>query len=181
MILIIDGYNLLFNAHWPVQGISLEERRAHLIKEIAQYRSLTHLKRVIIVFDGKQDATVPFQQHVSSAGIEIYYAVCDGKADEKILSLCEELSDVQLVTADRRLARAAKSLKSRIWSPEEFIQGWYEIKAKQSKETQESSKPVAEPQIAEWLKLFGLNAEIEFSEDQIPESFLHLKKKKKRK
>lgn len=164
MILIIDGYNLLFNQDWPAQGNSLEEKREHLIKEIALYRYNNHIKRCIIVFDGRRDSPYNPQRTICQ-GIEIYYAVCEGKADEKIISLCEELNDVQVVTADRRLAKIVKSHRSRILAPEQFIRDWYESTVKKNSQTQESCKPPQNTvEITHWLELFGLCEEIEISE-----------------
>lgn len=176
MILIIDGYNLLFNQDWPTQGNTLEEKREHLIKEIALYRDNHHIKRVIIVFDGRQDTSY-HAQRTTQQGIEIYYAVCEGKADEKIISLCEELHDVQLVTADRRLARTAKSQRCRILATEQFIKDWYESTVRKNAQIQESCKP---PQgtleTQHWLALFGLAEEIEIPENGT--STIRRKKKK---
>ncbi len=177
MILIIDGYNLLFNSHWPAQGITLEEKREHLIKEIANYRYYNHIKRVILVFDGQTDNFFDTSKTIFQ-GVEIYYAVCAGKADEKILLLCEELNDVEVVTADRGLARAVKSLRCKIVSPEDFIKCWYESNVKRkSSDSGQPCSPKAPTEVNQWLKLFGLKDEIEISDKNFPDE-LKLKKRK---
>ena len=160
MILIVDGYNLLFHPLWQTQGYTLEQKREHLIKKIAKYRS-QHLKsRIIIVFDGQSNIG-PYNQRDFRYCIEIIYAVCSGKADEKIISLAKKLTGVQVVTADREIIRKVRRHRATTMSPEQFILELEYSKVRESTERETSSRPMGKAEIEEWLELFGLDEEIE--------------------
>ena len=160
MILIVDGYNLLFHSLWQTQGYTLEQKREHLIKEIAKYRSRYLKSRIIIVFDGQSNIG-PYNQHDFRHQIEIIYAVCSGKADEKIISLAENLTGVQVVTADREIIRKVRRRRALTTSPEQFIMDLKHPNVRESKEREVPNSPMGEAEIEKWLNLFGLDEEIE--------------------
>lgn len=163
MILIVDGYNILFNQSWNPRGLTLEDRRVHLLKELSKYRTRSKIRRVIVVFDGRAGVG-PYNQTMITMGLEIIYAVCAGKADQKIISLCRELQGVKVITSDRKLARKAKSFKAIILSTELFIKDLRQIN-KKSKEAflddDDHNEVLCESELDDWLDLFGLDEEIE--------------------
>ena len=134
MILVIDGYNLLFHESWPFYDGLLENGRNNLIQLVAAYRRFKDIRRAIIVFDGCAGVG-PYSKEFEQDGIEIIYAICQGKADEKIISINRALNDVYIVTADRGLAKKAKRHKTNIISPEAFAKDLFQQKSSQAKET----------------------------------------------
>ena len=162
MIVIIDGYNVLFHADWPAQGENLEDQRNHLVREMAGYRQRQQIRRMIVVFDGRAGVG-PYDRHQFSRELEIVYAVCSGKADEKIAALARQFYGVCVVTADRTLIAKVRSYHASVITTEEFISKW-----RYTRYLPEQERKIAPPQsqneVKYWLELFDLDAEIEIDE-----------------
>ncbi len=176
MILIIDGYNLLFFPGWRDQGKTLEEKRAHLIKKIAQYKAQQRIPRVILVFDGQQ-GIMPFERNVSYQSLEIIYAIGEGKADEKIIELSEKFYGAQIVTADRQIIQKVKRYNAKIISPEQFLQSLRSGQKQEKKNIVSSDKDLT---MEEWLEIFDLEEEIEIPDRLEQGSKNFFRKDKKR-
>ena len=159
MIVIIDGYNLLFHADWPAQGQNLAEQRSHLVREMAEYRQRRQIRRMIVVFDG-QIGVGPYDRHQFSKGLEIVYAVCSGKADEKIIELTRQLYGVCVVTADRILIDKVKNCHANVTTTEEFISNWRHSRSHLERQ-QNLAPPQSPGEVEYWLQLFALDAEID--------------------
>ena len=170
MIVIIDGYNLLFHECWPYHDGALEDRRQKLIDFLIHFKRKTQLARVIVVFDGCAGIG-PYKQQTEQNGVEIIYAICQGKADEKIISLSKQLNHVVVVTADRRIVKYAKRYRSDIMPPPHFTQKL--MKARRRDPQTRPTLPTND--VDQWLKEFGMQDEIEIpryineSLPQVPE------------
>lgn len=103
----IDGYNVCFTC--DLEGDSLEAERNALLSLVAD-------RSVIVVFDA------PEYSRTHRGKLEIVYA--DNTADTYILSELERLAPQRhtLVTADRRLATAARALGAKIITPTDYLQ-----------------------------------------------------------
>ncbi|BBM82887.1 NYN domain-containing protein [Candidatus Uabimicrobium amorphum] len=161
MIVIIDGYNLLFHDSWPYHEGALEDRRKKLIDLVVSFKQKKRIARVIVVFDGCAGIG-PYKKQTSQQGIEIIYAICQGKADEKIISLSKHLNNVMVVTADRRIIKYTKRNRSSITSPQSFTQEL--LKTQRRTTPKQMSLPTND--VDEWLEEFGLDDEVE-----IPKNF----------
>lgn len=159
MIIIIDGYNLMFHECWPYIEGELESRRKTLIDLVVNFKKRTHLSRVIIVFDGCSGVG-PYKQQIHQAGVEIIYAICQGKADEKIIDLSRGLNNVVVVTADRRVVKYTKRNKSDIIPPPVFTRKL--LRVNQNSQKQRETMP--HNNVDKWLDEFGLDEEIEIPE-----------------
>ena len=160
MIIIIDGYNVLFHDCWPYHDGALEDRRHKLISLVAAFKKKMRLRRIIIVFDGCAGIG-PYKKQTLNDGVEIIYAICQGKADEKIISLSGELNNVVVVTADRRVVKYSKRNRSDIISPQHFTQKI--LRARKREEQPRMTMPSND--IDQWLKEFGMDDEIEIPTD----------------
>lgn len=156
MIIIVDGYNLLFHDCWPYHEEVLEDSRQKLISFVISFKKKMRVRRVIIVFDGCAGIG-PYKKQTQQNGVEIIYAICQGKADEKIISLSGELNNVVVVTADRRVVKYSKRNRSDIVTPQQFTQKLLKANRKESQEQ------IAMPSnnVDEWLQEFGMADEIE--------------------
>ncbi|NUM36193.1 MAG: NYN domain-containing protein [Candidatus Brocadiae bacterium] len=157
MILIIDGYNLMFFPDWQDQGRNLEEKRADLIRKVAQYQEQQKISKVILVFDG-QPGVSPYERIISRQRMEIIYAIGEGKADEKIISLSEKFYGANIVTADRKIIQRTKKYNAKILSPAEFLHCLRSSKKEEKKYALSDDQGIT---IDEWLEIFELDAEIE--------------------
>ncbi len=157
MILIIDGYNLILHPAWPEVKGSLEDRRNHLINQLIRYRKLDSISRLVLVFDGSQ-GVCDFSPRSHRQGVEIIYALEADKADGKIISLSHQWNDVQVVTADRGLARKARRNKAIIIPPEIFMRNLFRSLSRESKEVCEDGENKLDAD--EWLNIFEMEEEI---------------------
>lgn len=174
MILIIDGYNLLFAPCWGEWGKTLEEKREHLLQKIGQYQSHKKISRTIVVFDGQANIS-PYPSKYSNR-IEIIYATGSGKADEKIVALSADFPYSQIVTADREIIRQAKRNKATIVSPEQFLR---HLQISQKNRAMENIAKERDLTTDEWLEIFGLAAEITFDDKEHPKNKVIPKKKQR--
>lgn len=163
MLLIIDGYNLLFHEDCDIKGGTLEAQRDHLVYKLSQYQHRHREARIIVIFDGRVLGSggtgVP-----SSRGIEIMYAQAEGGADDAIVALVRRLGGATVVTSDRKLAQRVKSFQTVIISSADFLKEMYH--AAGEKPASEDDKPGLRPpqseqEVQEWLQIFGLKPEIE--------------------
>ena len=163
MILIIDGYNVLFDLHCNLGGLTLEEKRNKLIKKTALYKTYNKIKRVIIVFDGKFNENIIFVDKKYYKGLEIIYAVEEGKADERIVNLSYELNDVCVVTKDRNLIRRVKQRNATIIQPRVFLN---DLRNLNPKEHCEDKPKTFKIDTEKWLEIFQIDREINIPDDE---------------
>jgi predicted RNA-binding protein with PIN domain len=148
MILIIDGYNLIFSTLWkksiqnnknsandksPDTSDSLEEMRNNLISRLKSY-NIKRRFNIIIVFDG--DESIGYQSHQKqSPYIEIIFSTKKTKADNLIIDLVSDYSNyetpnqspIHVVTSDRLLAHAVNKSGVQIKSANEFTKELFKI------------------------------------------------------
>lgn len=180
MVLIIDGYNLLFEPSWNPPGANLEQQREFLIKKVIQYRKCRKYSKIILVFDGQISIQnniyyEPYNNYYSD--FKIIYALDEGRADEKIIELAREMNGVVAVSADHKIIRKVKAAHGKMLPPEEFIHELQNI-FDPMEEIREKEHSCSDKEIKDWLKTFHLKEEIE-----IPDKFYSpnalLKKRKK--
>ena len=121
MLIIIDGYNLIFTVpelerHVKVNNI--EPVRDHVISLLSKYKEKKRCD-VILVFDGNYTETsLPKKQ--TYAGITVIYSKSGISADteiKNITSLCQNPKDVCVITYDNDIKRHVKKCGCPIIEP----------------------------------------------------------------
>jgi predicted RNA-binding protein with PIN domain len=112
MILIIDGYNLLFSGLGQADTTKpnhLETLRDNLVAQLKSY-NIRKKYRIIVVFDGDK-AVSHYPQERESGNVRVVFSQGRTTADEHIINLVSAYiqdkprrSDVSAVTSDRALA-----------------------------------------------------------------------------
>jgi predicted RNA-binding protein with PIN domain len=174
MLLIVDGYNLLFHEAWRSQGDSLQEQREHMILRLSDYKHIGRCSRLMLVFDGKEWPG-PYNQSVYQRGLEVIYSNLPGGADEKIVRLCQDHYRATVVTADRKLGQAAQKRHATVVLPDQFLRTWEQLARLRSKEQKTSLLSPEDGDWGKWLEMYGLEEEIEIPPLPVPPRF---KKKK---
>lgn len=170
MILIIDGYNLLFapahQAHGALENKQADfkqtvlekarEKLIHLIKLYNQHRKY----KIILVFDGAN----PSRSTQRSSQIEIIFSGAEEKADEVIIELARRQTNprqVTVVTSDRHIKQHLKPIGVETIDSSDFIKELI-ISSPRSKkaETFTQSKMklfgISADEAKGWLKIFGI-------------------------
>ncbi|MFH1232049.1 MAG: NYN domain-containing protein [Planctomycetota bacterium] len=140
MILIIDGYNLIFSDLWGKSVRDnknsdgdigskptdfLEKARDNLIAQLKSYNTKRRLK-IIVIFDGNE--SIGYQSHQKeSPNIEIIFSTKESKADNLIIDIVSYYKEdaahnkIRVVTSDRLLAQMTKQSGVQIIPVNEFI------------------------------------------------------------
>ena len=131
MLIIIDGYNLIFTVpelekHVKVNNI--EPVRDHVISLLSKYKEKKRCN-VILVFDGNYtEAALPKKQ--TYAGITVIYSKSGISADteiKNITSLCQNPKDVSIVTYDNDIKRHVKKCGCPIIEPKAMYKEIMEV------------------------------------------------------
>ena len=121
MLIIIDGYNLIFTVpelerHVKVNNI--EPVRDYVISLLSKYKEKKRCD-VLLVFDGNYtEAVLPKKQ--TYAGITVIYSKSGISADteiKNITTLCQNPKDVSIVTYDNDIKRHVKKCGCQIIEP----------------------------------------------------------------
>ncbi|MBI5678653.1 MAG: NYN domain-containing protein, partial [Planctomycetes bacterium] len=121
MLIILDGYNLIFTVpelerHVKVNNI--EPVRDYVISLLSKYKEKKRCE-VILVFDGNYtEAALPKKQ--TYAGVTVIYSKSGISADteiKNITSLCQNPKDVSIVTYDNDIKRHVKKCGCQIIEP----------------------------------------------------------------
>lgn len=137
MLIIIDGYNLIFTVpelekHVKVNNI--ETVRDHVISLFSKYREEKH-SNVILVFDGTYtEAPLPRKQ--THCGISVIYSKSGISADteiKNITSLCQNPKDVCVITYDNEIKRHVKKCGCQIVEPRAMYRDILEVLNKERK------------------------------------------------
>jgi predicted RNA-binding protein with PIN domain len=108
MAYIVDGNNVM--GQTPGWHRDKSGARRKLVEQLAEF-ARAKKARVAVVFDGEPDRLMP--EASAHRGVKIFYAERGSNADARIERLVESSADrrgLVVVTSDRRLAFAARSL-----------------------------------------------------------------------
>jgi len=121
MLIIIDGYNLIFTVpelERHVKTNNIEPVRDYVISLLSKYKEKKRCD-VLLVFDGNYtEAALPKKQ--THAGITVIYSKSGINADteiKNITSLCQNPKDVSIVTYDNDIKRHVKKCGCPIIEP----------------------------------------------------------------
>jgi predicted RNA-binding protein with PIN domain len=121
MLLLIDGYNLLYSGRtWiKLNSIELQRERDRLVERLSLYRQAKPLE-ILVVFDGWQGGWST-EKRERRKGIELLFSRIGEKADEVIKRLIREKgSGVMVVTSDREISNFANKLSVPVIPSEQF-------------------------------------------------------------
>ena len=166
MLMIVDGYNLMFHENWRAVGSTLEAQREHLLRELGRYRASRNPLKMIVVFDGRLGIG-PYDQTIHTRGVDIVYSTSPGKADETIVELAHQCSGARVVTADRKLGQRVKAAQAVVILPSDFLKEWRSNSPTSGNmdDKQTPAPPQSQTEVQEWLNFFGLASEIAIPPD----------------
>ena len=168
MILLIDGYNLIFTQ--PLRARAgftspneLETLRDNLVAQLKSYNTRKKF-RIIVVFDGDKTNT-HYPQEKESGNIRMVFSQGQATADEHIINLVSSYirekphrQDLCAVTSDRALAETLISNRVKIISSQEFAA---ELTVRNSSAVPElKDEPIEKftglkpSDVPKWLKIF---------------------------
>ncbi|MEK7449106.1 MAG: NYN domain-containing protein [Planctomycetota bacterium] len=162
MLLIIDGYNLIFAyQNLPDTPKSLEKARDNLLQVLTKY-NLRRQYQIIVVFDGRESYTHKQTGLKIVANIEVIFSARGVTADTVISDIVirhQQPKNITVVTEDRSLARAVLSNGAKTFKSGDFIDELRPTtpQPEMINEPQEKISGVADKhQVEAWLKLFGV-------------------------
>ncbi|MEK7310212.1 MAG: NYN domain-containing protein [Planctomycetota bacterium] len=167
MILLIDGYNLIFSGLGQSDDTKpnyLEILRDNLISQLKSYNTRKKY-RIIVVFDGDK-ANTHYPQEKESGGIRVVFSQDQTTADEHIINLVSSYirekphrQDLCAVTSDLALAETLISNRVKIISSQEFA---VELTVRDKNTTPglkdepiEKFTGLKPSDVPKWLKIFG--------------------------
>lgn len=193
MILLIDGYNLIFTGLGQSAGPNhnqLEALRDNLVRQLKSY-NLRKKLRIIVVFDG--DRTVNYYpQEKESGGVRTVFSQDNASADEHIINLAASyikdksgLAGISVVTSDRDLARTLEGLPTpgghrhsaqriKVISSESFAAGLNDRHNGESDGPDGTDEPQDPPEklaglnpadVPKWLKIFKTTDDTDSTDD----------------
>ncbi|MCK5578798.1 MAG: NYN domain-containing protein [Planctomycetes bacterium] len=167
MLLIIDGYNLIFaNHNLPSTPKSLEKARRNLIQMLGQYNHKKQRKyQIIIVFDGRDQVISKQVEQEAGTPIEIIFSPNDLTADMVIKDLAaknKHQKNITVITSDNELNQHLQPAGVYTIKSLDFIDevkktiGIPPYTKEQITEPKEKITGVNdEHQVRAWLELFG--------------------------
>jgi predicted RNA-binding protein with PIN domain len=189
MILLIDGYNLLFSGLGQSDGIkhdNLEALRDNLVAQLKSYNTRKKY-RIIVVFDGDK-ANAYYPQEKESGNVRVVFSQNRMTADEHIINMASahiqdkpHRQDLCVVTSDRDLAGKLMADKIRIISSQEFAA---ELTARNRDTSSRNNRDsaAASPDLKDdpiekftglkpadvpkWLKIFGTTDDTDSTDDK---------------
>ncbi|MCF6149272.1 MAG: NYN domain-containing protein [Candidatus Kuenenia sp.] len=146
MLIIIDGYNLIFTVpelEKHVERNCIEAVRDFVISILSQYRQEKHYD-IIVVFDGTYSET-SLPRKLLCGGIRIIYSKTGVNADTEIMNITSQLrnpKDVCIVTYDNEIKRHVKKCGCQIMDPKSLYREMYDVLYKENdkKSTEPESK-----------------------------------------
>lgn len=147
---IVDGNNVM--GQTPGWHRDRPRARRTLLEELARFARVRKA-RITVVFDGAPDRTVP--EGSAFHGVKILFAQPGSDADSRIEALVETSHDPRgliVVTSDRRLSLAVRSLGARTVRSGEFRK---EVERTHSSEPAEDGESLEVGDVDGWLRYFG--------------------------
>lgn len=176
MILLIDGYNLIFSGFATPDNTHsdyLEKLRNNLLSQLKSY-NIRKKFRIIVAFDG--DKTIGhYPQEKESGGIRVAFSEGKTSADDLIISMAASLleekprrQDLCAVTSDRALAETLLGHRVKVISSEEFAA---ELTVRNNSAAHElKDEPIEKftglkpADVPKWLKIFGTTDDTDFTD-----------------
>jgi predicted RNA-binding protein with PIN domain len=150
---LIDGHNLI--GQMPGLSLSDPDDENKLLEYLRQYRARTG-HTLTVVFDAGPDYHVAEKRQ--QGGITVQYAPHGQTADRIIIGRLRRVKnpqEVMVVTSDRAVQQAARQVRVRVISAEEFAQQLvHPISDSGEEEGAQADVHLSEEEIKAWLALF---------------------------
>ena len=151
MIVIIDGHNLI--PHLPGLSLSDEDDETQLIRLLQEYGRLRR-RSIEVFFDRAPTA----QAGVRRFGrVQAHFVRSGVTADDAIMarlrSLGKRAKNVQVVSSDRQVQRAAKAAHATVISSDEFAVDWQKL-ADEEPGLNPRDRLLSEKEVDAWERLF---------------------------
>ena len=156
MSYLVDGNNVMAQRvgwHRDKRGA-----RRKLMDELAQFAARKRVS-VTVVFDGAPEQH--FADASSYKGVRLFYARRGSNADERIKELVEEARErhtLWVVTSDRALAEYVRRCGAQHLRAGQFRRQMEELATKAEQEAI-SEAGIAEEELPEWMRYFGVAPE----------------------
>jgi uncharacterized protein len=174
MLILIDGYNLLFQSQLVGRGRGqgwLQRARNRLVRLLSSGLPIELVGKTTIVFDASQPVD-PQSDYVTQEGIRIVFAVEHPEADdllEEMIRAHPTPKRLQVVSSDLRIQRCGRSRRAQVIDSESFLQrcesGFYRRQsARELEPLEESSGEIPElsqEEIEFWMREFRGHKESE--------------------
>ena len=159
-MIIIDGYNLLFAQKGEIPD--LESARAGLIELLQKYNSKKG-NAVKIVFDVKANPFLYNSKTKTNKGkVEVIFSPSGTTADDYIIKLVggfENKKTIRVVSSDKKVASAVKTLGAQAVSSVEFFKEITSLlkSGKNDDYYYEKEHGIPKAEVHHWMKVFGLD------------------------
>ena len=155
---LVDGNNVMAQrVGWHKDKPAARRRLMNEAAELMRSRRVS----VTIVFDGAPEQH--FADGSTYRGVRLFYAARGSNADERIKELAEhsrERKTLVVVTSDRALAAYVRALGAQVMRSGDFRRRLDEA-AKGREDAPEENDTVAEEDMPDWMRYFGVGPEDE--------------------
>jgi uncharacterized protein len=151
MIVIIDGHNLV--PHIPGLSLGDVEDELHLIEVLQEFARLRR-KSVEVYFDRAPIAQAGVRKFGS---VQAHFVRSGTTADEAIMARLQQLGkrakNVQVVSSDRQVQRAARAVHAGVVTSGEFAAEWQAL-MDETPELNPRDRLLSENELEAWERLF---------------------------
>lgn len=166
MTIVIDGHNLIPR----IPGIDLsdpddEEKLIGLLQEYCRVRR----KKIEVFFDGAQAGWAGVQRYGLVKAHFVRVTNQENDADRAIIAYLTKLKkgakNITVVSSDREVAAASRSMQAEVISSEEFAKQLQKLKEHEP-ELDPRQQRLTEDEIKEWAQLFARGSEKDRTADK---------------
>lgn len=157
---LIDGHNLI----GQLRSISLSDPddEARLVMLLRKYATKKRGRKLVVIFDG---GVYGHPDSLSGYGVEARFAKSPSDADSELIRRIRAIKrrdEWQVVSSDHAVAGAARARGVPVVSAQEFARRLEALDApapSASLREKRNDRPLSPAEIAEWLRLFGVEDE----------------------
>ena len=154
MNLLIDGHNLI--GQTPGLRLDDPDDEAKLVLLLRSYAARRRHSQLVVIFD---HGVYGHPQQLNGYGVSCHFARSPQDADTQIINRIQALKNPRswaLVSADRVLIQAARARGVHVIDARAFgIQLGTPRARSASQPPEKREQPLSDPEIQEWLRLFG--------------------------
>lgn len=158
MPILIDGHNLI--GQIPSINMADPDDEAQLVMLLRRYAVRRPGRKLVVIFDG---GVYGHPDNLNGYGVEARFAKSPSDADRELIKrigAIKHRDEWLVVSSDRAVAGAAEAHKIPVISSQEFAQRLLRLaEPKVSIREKRNDRPLSKAEIAEWLKIFGVEEE----------------------
>nr|WP_044199467.1 NYN domain-containing protein [Oscillochloris trichoides] len=162
MPILIDGHNLI----GQLREVSLADPddEAQLVMLLRRYATRKRGRRVVVIFDG---GVYGHPGNLNGYGVECHFAKSPKDADSELIRRIRAVKrrdEWQVVSSDHAVMGEARAKGLTVISAQQFARRLEAMNAPQpnaSIREKRNDRPLSPAEIAEWMRLFGVQEEEE--------------------